>query len=350
MDTVNRTLTRPSRVYLDVTNACQLRCRHCCTTSGARLEDELTTAKVFDVVDQVHRMGISSLVLSGGEPLLRPELDAIVDRARDLGLEVTLLTNGLLIDGRRARRLVAQGVRVKISLDGATAQTHDFLRGAGTFARTCEVLGTLLRAGAHDLTVHYTVHRESFQELAALPGLLRRLGVPNLVIGTIKPSGRARVNADLLIPPRMAPYVHQTVSAIKRRAGLGVLGFSDRGWGDFGCPASCNKLGITASGRLTTCAFFGERFLGGSVRELPLDELWREHLERGDMFVANETCARCPALVACGGGCRARALHYRGDINAIDPYCCALREKQLFLDDQRGVLRAARERPLEAFS
>ena len=350
MDTTQHASIRPSRVYLDVTNACQLRCRHCCTSSGAPLEDELTTGEILDVIDQVHRMGIPSLVLSGGEPLLRPELDAIIDRARGLGLEVTLLTNGLLIDERRARWLVARGVRVKISLDGATARTHDFLRGAGTFARTCEVLTSLLRAGANDLTVHYTVHRQSFLELAELPGLLASLGVPNLVIGTIKPSGRARSNADLLIPPRMVPYVHQKVSAIKRRAGLGVLSFSDRGWGDFGCPASCNKLGITASGRLTTCAFFGERFLGGSVRESSLEALWQDHLERGDMFVANQTCARCPALTACGGGCRARALHYHGDINAIDPYCCALREKQVFLGRQREVLQAARERPLEAFS
>ena len=350
MHTTQHKQNRPSRVYLDVTTACQLRCRHCCTSSGVRLEDELTTDEIFDVIDQVHRMGISSLVLSGGEPLLRPGLSTIIERARGLGLEVTLLTNGLLIDERRARRLVAQGVRVKISLDGASAQTHDFLRGAGTFARTCEVLGGLLRAGARDLTVHYTVHRRSFLELAELPELLARLGVPNLVIGTIKPSGRARVNADLLIPPRMVPYVHQRVNAIKRRAGLSVLSFSDRGWGDFGCPASCNKLGITASGRLTTCAFFGDRFLGGSVRESSLEELWQGHLERGDMFVANETCARCPALAACGGGCRARALHYHGDINGIDPYCCALRAKQVFLEGQREVLTAARGRPLEAFS
>jgi radical SAM protein with 4Fe4S-binding SPASM domain len=341
---------KPSRVYLDVTNACQLRCRHCCTASGARLEDELALGEIFGVIDQVHGMGIANLVLSGGEPLLRPGLLAIIGRARGLGLEVTLLTNGLLIDERRARLLVEHGVRVKVSLDGATARTHDRLRGEGTFVRTCEVLRGLLRAGAGDLTVHYTVHRENFLELAALPDLLARLGVPNLVIGTIKPSGRATANADLLIPPRMVPYVHQRVNAVKRRAGIRVLQFTDRGWGDFGCPASCNKLGITAAGRLTTCAFFGEAFLGGSVREHSLEDLWRSHLERGDMFVANERCASCAALEACGGGCRARALYYHGDINATDPYCCALFEKQLFLQRHRDLLLAARNSPLGAFA
>lgn len=344
------TVPKPSRVYLDVTNACQLRCRHCCTSSGVPFPDELALGEILDLIDQVQGMGITHLVLSGGEPLLRPGLPAIIERARALGLEVTLLTNGLLIDPLWAGRLVEWGVRVKISLDGATARTHDLLRGEGTFLRTCAVLGDLLRAGAHDLTVHYTVHRRSFLELAALPPLLSRLGVPNLVIGTIKPSGRAQHHGELLIPPRMVPYVHQRVNAIKRRAGIRVLQLTDRGWSDFGCPASCNKLGITASGRLTTCAFFGEELLGGSVRELPLEDLWRQHLERSEMFVANETCARCPALAACGGGCRARALHYHGDINATDPYCCALVEKHRFLQRHHELLLGARQSPGRAFA
>jgi radical SAM protein with 4Fe4S-binding SPASM domain len=346
---MTHTTQRPSRVYLDVTNACQLRCRHCCTSSGARLEDELALGELLGVIEEVHAMGVASLVLSGGEPLLRPELPAVIARARELGLEVTILTNGLLIDERWARLLVARRVRVKISLDGATAATHDLLRGAGTFERTCAVLARLVAAGAGDLTVHYTVHRRSFLELGALPALLARLGVPNLVIGTIKPAGRALENAELLIPPRMVPYVHQRVTAIKRRGGIRVLAFSDRGWGAFGCPASCNKLGITAAGRLTTCAFFGPSLLGGSIRGRSLEELWRDHLARGDRFVANATCARCPALAACGGGCRARALYYHGELNATDPYCCALRDKQRFLEEQRGLLEAARQSPLAAF-
>jgi radical SAM protein with 4Fe4S-binding SPASM domain len=333
--------TIPSRVYLDVTNACQLRCRHCCTSSGQRLEEELTFTELCRVIDEVREMGIKSLVVSGGEPLLRPELGAILAHARGLGLELTILTNGLLIDERWARILVELGVRVKISLDGATAATHDALRGEGTFAGTCAVLERLRRAGARELAVHYTVHRRNFRELAALPALLARLGVPGLVIGTIKPAGRARENEALLIPPRMVAFVHQRVSAIKRRAGVELLAFGDRGWGGFGCPASCNKLGLTASGRLTTCAFFGADLLGGSIRESSLEALWRGHLA-SDRFVANERCAGCPELARCGGGCRARALHYHGDLNATDPYCCALVEKQRFLARQRTLLLAAR--------
>ena len=339
----------PSRVYLDVTNACQLRCRHCCTSSGAPRADELELDEILSVVDQVRAMGVERLVISGGEPLRRPGLATILEHARSLGLQVTLLTNGLLIDEDWTQRLVALQVRVKISLDGATAATHDFLRGKGAFERTCAVLRGLSAAGAPDLTVHYTVHRKNLAELSSLPDLLSRLGVKNVVIGTIKPSGRARSNHQLLIPPHMIPYVQQRVRAIQRHAGITLCQLQDRGWEGFGCPATCNKLGLTASGRLTTCAFFGQEYLGGSIRQHSLETLWRDHLTRGDMFVANASCASCPSLARCGGGCRARALYYQGDINATDPHCCAFSNKQAFLDSHSPQLEAARQGDLGAF-
>lgn len=339
----------PSRVYLDVTNACQLRCRHCCTSSGAPFEDELALDEIFSVIDQVQAMGIARLVISGGEPLLRAELPAIFEHAHALGLDVTLLTNGLLIDEDWTQRFLDLEVRVKISLDGTTAATHDYLRGRGTFDRACVVLGSLAASGVRDLTVHYTVHRKNFAELPLLPDLLARLGVTNVVIGTLKPSGRARVNEELLIPPQMVPYVQQKVRAIKRQAQITILELNDRGWEGFGCPATCNKLGLTASGRLTTCAFFGQEYLGGSIRESSLEELWHDHLRRGDMFVANASCAGCSSLPRCGGGCRARALYYNDDINGTDPYCCAFSRKKLFLDEHRGELETARQGSLGAF-
>lgn len=340
----------PSRVYLDVTNRCQLSCRHCCTCSGVPDADELTTAELLSVVDQARRMGVPNLVLSGGEPLLRPELPEVLAHAVRSGLRVTVLTNGLPIDERWAHRLVGWGVRVKISLDGATAATHDFLRGPGTFARVLASLRKLVAAGAADLAVHFTVHRRNLAELPEVPALLRSIGVRTLVIGTIKPSGRALANEELLIDPCMAPYVQQRVAALKGAAGIEIQHLADRGWEGFGCPAVCNKLGITATGRLTTCAFFGSAMLGESIRDYTLEALWRRHLGRSDRFVANETCRACSDLPRCGGGCRARAKYYHGDINATDPYCCAFHAKKLMVDRNRDLLTAALRDPLATFA
>lgn len=341
---------KPSRIYIDVTNACPLRCLHCCAQSGAPSENELSLVEIKDLIDQVHEMGVENLVLSGGEPLMRADLFEALAYARKKGLNVTLLTNGVLIDEPRAKVLAELRIRVKISLDGATAETHDLLRARRTFKRTLRVVSLLQSARVPELRLHFTVHRKNGAELPGLPALLTPIGVRSLVIGVIKPSGRAMTNKSLLIPPSMVPYIRQKVGAVAKSDGVTLQNFTDRGWEGFGCPATCNKFGITATGRITTCVFFGRKLLGGSIREHSLSTLWKEHLAQGNVFVANQQCARCPNLPASGGGCRARALYYHGDVNATDPYCCALYEKKLFLEKQRPLLESALRDPQDAFS
>ncbi len=332
---------KPSRIYVDVTNACPLRCLHCCTESGSSSEDELSLVEVKDLIDQVHGMGVENLVLSGGEPMMRSDLFEMLAYARKKRLNVTLLTSGLLIDEPAARLLAELKIRVKISLDGVTARTHNFLRGSGTFERTLRASSLLQSARVQELCLHFTVHRKNCTELPRLPAFLASIGVRNLVIGVIKPSGRAKVNNSLLIPPSMVPFIQQKIEAVAQSGAITFQNFTDRGWKGFGCPATCNKFGITATGRITTCVFFGRELLGGNIREHGLATLWKEHIGRENVFVANNQCAQCANLPISRGGCRARALHYHGDVNATDPYCCALQGKKLFIEKQRPLLEAA---------
>ena len=335
----------PARVYLDVTNACNLRCRHCCTSSGVPREDELTLGEIERVIDESVSMRVRFLVISGGEPMLRPELPTVLAYARDRGLGVTLLTNGLLIDRAAALMLSKLKIRVKISLDGAVRETHELLRGTGTFDPTLAALSLLRSAGAEGLAVHFTVNRLNAAELLMLPGVLSSIGVRNLVIGVIKPSGRARENAALLVSPSMVPYLRMQIDAVASSSEIALQGFSDQNTGGFGCPAVCSKFGVTATGRVTTCAFFGDALLGESVREFSLPALWERQKARDTIFAANEQCAKCPDLAATRGGCRARAMHYHGDLNAPDPYCCARREHRLTLCGDRGrAILAVRDR------
>jgi len=294
-----------------------------------RRRDELSLHEIKHVIDQVADMGVQYLVVSGGEPMLRPELPQILAYARGRGLSVTLLTNGLLVDRTAARMLSGMKIRVKISLDGATRETHEALRGSDTFASTLDSLSILRSEEADGLAVHFTLSRLNAAELLRLPAVLTSIGVRNLVVGVIKPSGRARENAVLLLPPSMLPYVRLQIDILARNPEITLQSFTDQCTGLFGCPATCNKFGVTASGRVTTCAFFGNELLGDSVRDYPLSTLWERQELRDRVFAANKRCARCPDLPATGGGCRARALYYHGDLNAPDPYCCAKRRHRL---------------------
>jgi radical SAM protein with 4Fe4S-binding SPASM domain len=283
-------------------------------------------------------MQVKKVVFSGGEPMVRADLPAILEHARAKGLHITLLTSGILIDPDWAKFLAGLNIRVKVSLDGVTSVTHDFLRGNGAYQMLLKALACLRSAGMEDLAVHFTVHRHNLGELLKLPEFLPTVGVKNLMVGMIKPSGRAKVNSELLIPPEMVPYVRQKIEILGRSGAITLQQFSDRGWEGFGCPATCNKFGVTASGNTTTCAFFGTAFLGNSIREFSLSDLWEQHLTQGDMFSANEQCVQCPTLPVSGGGCRARALYYHHDINGTDPYCCALHQKTVFLEKHLAVL------------
>ena len=313
----------PARVYIDLTNACMLRCRHCCTDSGAAGNDELSGAELADLIHQVRDLGSEYLVLSGGEPMLRPELPQLLELARRVGLKTTLLTSGMLIDTEWAHRFASLGIRVKLSLDGARAATHDWLRGAGNFERVLAAMELLRGARCEDRCVHFTVHRRNAAELDELPALLLEHDIPNLVIGVVKPSGRARWDSELLIDPLMMKFVRQKIARIGGVSGITLLQFKGRGCDGFGCPAVCDKFGITATGWSTTCAFFGEEELGGNIREHSLAELWQANLAAADRFTPNERCAACAALERSGGGCRARALYWTGDLNGPDPECCA---------------------------
>jgi len=331
----------PSRIYVDVTNACPLRCLHCCSGSGESYQDELTLTEIKGIVEQTAEMSVKNIVFSGGEPMLRADLFDILEYARSKDLAITLLTSGVLIDGNSALSLAALRIRVKISIDGVTDVSHDFLRGEGCFERTVEALRLLRSACVENRSVHFTAHRMNFDDLMKLPDFLPSVGIRNLVVGTIKPSGRAREHEPLLIPPIIYPYFKQKVVELSRCGSLNIQTFTDRGWEGFGCPATCNKFGITAYGRATTCVFFEDRFLGGSIREHSLRELWEKYQAQDSTFIPNEHCRKCPALPASGGGCRVRALHQYGDINERDPYCCALYEKKLFIDSYRYLCEEA---------
>ncbi|MGV8118494.1 MAG: radical SAM protein [Candidatus Xenobiia bacterium LiM19] len=331
----------PSRIYVDVTNACPLRCLHCCSGSGESYQDELTLAEIKGIVEQTAEMSIKNIVFSGGEPMLRADLFDILEYTRSKDLAITLLTSGVLIDRNAARSIAGLGIRVKISIDGVTDVSHDFLRGEGCFERTVEALMLLRSARVENRSVHFTAHRMNFDDMMKLPDFLPSVGIRNIVVGTIKPSGRAREHEPLLIPSVLYPYFKQKVNELSRCSSITIQTFTDRGWEGFGCPATCNKFGITAYGRATTCVFFEDRFLGGSIREHSLRELWEQYQAQDSMFIPNDHCSECPALPASGGGCRVRALHQYGDINERDPYCCALYEKKLFIDSYRYLCEEA---------
>ena len=189
----------PRLVFWESTAGCNLRCSHCrrITLSDGLLPDDLSTEEAERMIDQLAAVGRPILVLSGGEPLLRPDIFSLAHRATGAGLIVALATNGTLVDDRVAAQIRESGVqRVSVSLDGVDAETHDvFRRLPGSYAAAVAGMAALRRAGVA-VQINVTVAKHNQSQLEGMRSLAKELGAVALHLFLLVPVGCGAEIAD----------------------------------------------------------------------------------------------------------------------------------------------------------
>ena len=323
----------PGLVSWNLTAACNLRCPHCYLDAGAPLEGELSTPEAFDLIDELSRMGTEMLILTGGEPLLRKDLLALVRRASDAGLHVVLGTNGVLLDEAMAKRLAEAGLQgVGLSLDSIRAEPHDAFRGlVGAWERTRRAISACREEGL-PVVIQSTLTEWNHQELPALVQLSRDAGAAAFNAYALVCTGRGErlsgigpeqyerslawlieeqsaSDHPMMLRAKCAP--HAARIACEMDSPLG---------GSAGCLAGKSYLRIGPRGEVTPCPYMPS--VVGNVRDGGLEPLWRSaelfaSLREGPL---GGRCGLCEYRTLCGG-CRARALAMEGDALAEDPWC-----------------------------
>ena len=193
-------LDAPICLTWELTYACNLACVHCLSSSGRRDPRELSTAEAERVIDELQRMQVFYVNVGGGEPTVRPDFWHLLDYAIGHDVGVKCSTNGIKLDKARAQQLARTDyVDVQISLDGATAEVNDAVRGAGSFATATRALENLAEAGMKDFKVSVVVTRENVGQLDAFKALTDRYGA-QLRITRLRPSGRGADVWDQLHP------------------------------------------------------------------------------------------------------------------------------------------------------
>jgi radical SAM protein with 4Fe4S-binding SPASM domain len=349
----------PFLVVWDFTHKCNLKCKHCYSDSGGIREEELTTSQALAIVDQLADAGITALAFSGGEPLTRRDFFEVARHAADRGLYVSIATNGTLLTKENVQKLKQARINyVDISVDGATAKTHDEFRGVqGAFEKAIAGLKNCVEA---DLCVCIatTATKSNFDEMPAIIDLAEEIGAERFTYFNFIPTGRGKelFDQDLTaeqreqlmqyLLARMSKGCKTTIlTTAPQLARLGIQCQGPGGTGDVtmsmahmqtvkvtkkavpladfigGCGAGRLYCSISPSGDVHPCVFFP--ITVGNLKTERFMDIWLNSKlfnALRDRSNLKGACAGCKYKFICGG-CRARANVYYDDFLSSDPGC-----------------------------
>jgi len=324
-------LEAPICLTWELTYACNLACVHCLSSSGRRDPRELSTTECMAVIDELQRMQVFYVNIGGGEPTVRRDFWELVDYATAHDVGVKFSTNGSRITPPVAERLAGSDyVDVQISIDGATADVNDAVRGPGSYATALRAMEHLAEAGMRGFKVSVVVTRQNAGQLDDFKALADRYGA-QLRVTRLRPSGRGADTWDELHPTAQQ---QRDVYAWLLAHGEDVLtGDSFFHLSALGQPVP--GLNLCGAGRVVclidpvgdvyACPFaIHESFLAGNVREPGgFGGVWRESALFRELREPQSSgaCGSCALYDACRGGCMAAKFFTGLPLDGPDPEC-----------------------------
>lgn len=326
-------LDAPICLTWELTYACNLACVHCLSSSGKRDPRELSTRQCMDIIDELERMQVFYVNIGGGEPTVRPDFWELVDYATEHHVGVKFSTNGVRITPEIAARLAASDyVDVQISLDGATAEVNDAVRGPGSFDMAVRALENLANAGFSDAKISVVVTRHNVDQLDEFAALASRYGA-TLRITRLRPSGRgADVWEELHPTADQQVQLYDWLVAKGDRVLTGDSFFHLAPLGQSGALAGLNMCGagrvvclIDPVGDVYACPFaIHDRFLAGNVlTDGGFDNVWKNAPLFRELREPQSAgaCGSCGHYDSCRGGCMAAKFFTGLPLDGPDPEC-----------------------------
>ena len=358
-------------VIWNLVRRCNLTCKHCYATSADKdFPGELNTEQVYEVMDNLKSFGVSVLILSGGEPLMRPDIFDISRRAKEMGFYVGLSTNGTLITEENIQAIADMNYNyVGISIDGMR-ETHDyFRRKQGAFDESMRGIRLCQEQGIK-VGLRFTLTQDNAAELPDLLQLLEERNIDKFYLSHLNYAGRGNKNRKDDLHHRMTREAMDLLfSTCQEQISRGlnieyVTGNNDADgvyllqWSRTHMPDKVEKLeqmlrrwGGNASGvNISNIDNVGNvhpdtmwwDYTIGNVKERPFSEIWQD---TSDPLMAGlkqkprpveGRCASCNYLDICGGNTRTRAWQLTGNFWAEDPGC--------YLDDDEIGVEAMPDR------
>jgi len=334
-------------VAWELTRGCNLACVHCRASSErGPYPGELSTEECFRVMDEIASISKPVIILTGGEPLLRPDIFDLARYGTDKGFRMVMATNGTLITEETIQKMKISGIqRISVSLDGPSAETHDaFRKVKGAFESSLKGIEFAKRGGL-EFQINTTITQVNLLLIADILKLAVELGAVAHHIFLLVPTGRGKELQDqeisaldyektlnwfyeqreqvpLQLKATCAPHYHRILRQRAKQEGKKI---TPKEYGldamTRGCLGGISFCFISHRGQVQPCGYL--ELDCGNMREKSFKEIWESspvflNLRNTDGYKGK--CGICEYRKVCGG-CRARAYESLGDYMKEEPYC-----------------------------
>jgi len=343
----------PLWLLAELTYKCPLQCPYCSNPLEiAKYQDEISTEDWVRVMQQARKMGATQLGFSGGEPLVRQDLEELVQEARHLGYYTNLITSGVGMDEARVKRLKDAGLdHIQISFQASNEELNNFLGGTKTFQHKYE-MARIVKAYDYPMVLNIVIHRKNIDQIRDILDMTVELNADYVELASTQYYGWSRINVDHLLPTReqlanaekVAKEYQEKLKGKSKIIYVIPDYFENRpkpcmnGWGAI-------FLTIAPDGTALPCHEAGQLPIEfPNVKDHSIEDLWNDspgfnHF-RGFEWM-KEPCRSCPEKEKDFGGCRCQAFMMTGDAANTDPVCDKSPNHQALLDDVERIGKIA---------
>jgi radical SAM protein with 4Fe4S-binding SPASM domain len=331
----------PYEVEIHFTKECNLLCKHCFYSAGNKFNNQLNKNDWIRFFEDLEENKILRLIISGGEPLLFPEVKSLLNDLAQRKIRIDLLTNGTLIDNDIAKIISARNFSTSISIDGVDDETHNFLRGKKCFSDVTRSIEMLAERRVF-FQISTTLHKKNYIQIDKLIewSIQKKANSINFIL--IDPMGRAAKHKNLLLDKIDVESIVDMINSAKKKykhcIEIGFLDPSkpqyqffdidDKGDELIYCTAGTARIAVRSDGNVFPCTygFEDDFFCIGNIRNDNIFSLWRKenlNLFRGDITLSQlPICANCEIADNCTlKVCRLRAYYKHGDFFGVPPGC-----------------------------
>ncbi len=350
----------PLWLLAELTYRCPLQCPYCSNPLEiAKYTNEISTEDWVRVMQQARKMGATQMGFSGGEPLVRQDLEELIQEARHLGYYTNLITSGVGMDEARVKRFKDAGLdHIQISFQASNEELNNFLGGTKSFQHKYE-MARIVKKYDYPMVLNIVIHRKNIEQMRDILDMTVELKADYVELASTQYYGWSRINVDQLLPTREQLIKAEKIAMEYQKKLKGKCKiiyvipdyYENRpkpcmnGWGAI-------FLTIAPDGTALPCHEAGQLPIEfPNVKDYSIEEIWNDspgfnHFRGFDWM--KEPCRSCPEKEKDFGGCRCQAFMMTGDAANADPVCDKSPHHQALLDDVERIGKiAAKEKGMD---